>query len=221
MLVFDPAALPDDYYSRMRKNPIAVIEPLANEGRIYWLDTHADGGYSLGVCIDGELRPEHVAFARQFGVAERFEAPSGRLYFAGIEYAFRHDNSFLRKHPQMGSYEQIAAGVYQLTMYEMDYPEDFHEILLRQRLTAGRFRAYSLMSWLVPLGCTSALAMIASAVALGLRAWSYTALPLCLASILPVLLLSRLRPYREALQAKHAIEREYPDFLAVLRPLSR
>jgi hypothetical protein len=215
MLIFDPAALPEEYEGSMRGDPLAIIEPLANAGTIYWLDTHADGGYSLGVCHD-ELRPELRAFARQIGVAERFAAPSGKLYFAGIEYAFRDDDSFLRKHPHMGSCLPIAAGIYRLTVFDMEYPEDFHEALLRQRLTAGKFWMYSLMNWLAPLGCISALATIVSAFAIGFRWWCRIVLPLGLALVLPALILSRLRPFRAANREMHAIQREYPGFVAVL-----
>jgi len=217
MLIFDPAALPDDYDTRMRDDPLAVIEPLANEGRIYWLDTHADGGYCLGISVDGDLPPEHVAFARKIGSSEHFAAPSGMLYFTGIEYAFRYDDSFFRKHPHMGSCLAIASGIYQLTLYEMDYPDKLHDNLLRQRLSVGRFLLYSLMSRLAPVGCISTLVLIVSAFPLGLRVWSRTALPICLALILPAFLLSLLRPYREAQQAKRAIEREYPNLFAVLK----
>jgi hypothetical protein len=220
MLIFDPVALPDDYDARAHGDPLAVIEPLCKEGRIYWLDTESDGGYSLGVCTSGEVRPEHAAFARQVGVAERFVAPGGRLYFTGIEYAFRHNDSLLRKYPHMGSYQMLAAGVYRLTIYELDYPEDFHEELLRERLGAGTLRLYSLMNLFVPLGCLSALALVASAFKLGLRVWSRTALPLCAALMLPAFVLPRLRPYREAERARRAVETEYPDYLAVLQPLS-
>lgn len=220
MLLFDPEALPPNYDSLMRDDPMAVIEPLANEGRICWLDAHADGGYNLGVCMADDLQPEHATFARQIGLAERFVAPSGVLYFAGIEYAFRNDDSFLRKHPHMGSSQKIAPGVYHLTLYEMDYPEDHHEGLLHQRISAGAFRMYSLMNRLVPLGCISTLATIVSLFLTGVRMWIRIALPLWLALVLPALILSRLRPYREAQQVKSAIEREYPGFFAVLRPIT-
>lgn len=219
MLIFDPAALPDDYDRRMRDDPLGVIKLLADEGRIFWLNTHADGAYSLGVCLDGQLPSRHAAFARQLGVAERFAASGGSLYFAGIEYAFRHDDSFLRKHPHMGSLQKIAAGDYRLTIYEIDYPANFHDKLLRQHLTVGDYRMHSLMNWLAPFGCISAVAMVAIAIAFGLRDWTRTALPLCVALIVPAILLASLRPHREAKRMKRAIERAYPEFLAVLIPV--
>ena len=224
MVIFDPAALPDGYDS-VRQNPVETIEAAAKEGRIYWLDTASDGGYDLAVCMDG-VRPEHARFARQIGVAERFAAPSGRLYFAGIEYMFRHDDSRLRKYPHMGSYQSIAPGVYRLTIYEMDYPEDFHEQLLRERIGPRSFRLYSLMGWFVPLGCLGALGLVAWLLVLGQGLWRGAApsvrfvliLPVCVALILPIVVLICSRAYREAERVKLAIEAEFPGFLAVPGP---
>jgi hypothetical protein len=140
MVIFDPDTLPDDYEVRVRHDPVAVIERLSDDGWLYRLDTTSDGGYSLGICIGGCLPGEVAGFARPLGEATRFIVASGRLYFTGLEYAVRHDDSFLRRHPHMGACYEIPAGTYRLTLYEMDYPEDFHEDLSRQRLSAGEFR---------------------------------------------------------------------------------
>lgn len=218
MFIFDPAALPAD--PKMSDDPYAVLESLHEEGRAYLLSTDADGGYSLGVFLAGELPAEHAAFAREIATAERFAAPSGALYFAGAEYAFRNDDSFLRKHPHMGSCMAIPIGVYHLKLFGMDYPDDFHEDLLRQRLTSAQFWAYSLMNWLAPLGCVSTLATIVSFFLLGLRIWSRIALPLWLAILSATFVLSRLRPYREAVAAQTAIADEYPGYFALLRSLA-
>lgn len=216
MLIFDPATLPDDFDARLRHDPIAVIERLFDTGCLYWLDTASDGAYSLGICVGGCLPDEVAGYARPLGVAARFTAASGRLYFTGIEYAFRHDDSSLRRYPHMGGCYEIPAGTYHLTLYEMDYPEDFHEDLLRQRLSAGDFRLYSLMGRLIPLGCIVAISLAVSPLFLGLRLWSVTALPLCLALVLPAILISRSRSYCEASHSHSAVQREYPDYCATL-----
>jgi hypothetical protein len=217
MLIFDPSTLPDDYDVRVRHDPIAVIERLFDHGCLYWLDTASDGGYSLGICVSECLPGELARFARPLGVAARFTVASGRLYFTGIEYAFRHDDSFLRRYPHMGACYAIPAGTYRLTLYEMDYLEDFHEDLLRQKLSANDFRLYTLMNnGLIPLGCISAISLVVSPLLLGLRLWSITALPLCVPLALSAILISRSRSYREASHSHLAIQREYPDFCAAL-----
>jgi hypothetical protein len=215
MLIFDPATLPDDYDVRAHDDPMAVLERLFGEGSLYWLNTAADGRYSLGICVGACLPSELAGFARPLGVAARFGVASGRLYFTGIEYAFRHDDSFLRKHPHMGACYRIPNGTYRVTVYEMDYPEDLHKDLLRQRLSARDYRLYSLMNnGLIPLGCISTISLMLSPFLLGLRLWSFTALPLCVALALPAVVIYRLRWYREASHLHQAIRGEYPDFCA-------
>jgi hypothetical protein len=111
----------------------------------------------------------------------------------------------------------MQPGTYRLTLYKMDYPEDFHDNLLRQRLSPRDARLYALMNrGLIPLGCISAISLVASPWLLGWRLWSATTLPLCVALALPPILIYRWRPYREARRLSQAIEREYPDFCAVL-----
>ncbi|HVX10843.1 MAG TPA: hypothetical protein VHC22_06655 [Pirellulales bacterium] len=219
MLVFDPAALPNDYDALARNDPVALNESLAKEGKLYWLDTEADGSYNLGVCTSGEVPPQHAPFARQLGVTERFSVPSGKLYFTGIEYGFRYDDTALGKNSPMGSHHTIDAGIYRLTIYEMEYPEDFHEQRLRERLPARSHRLYSLMNLFMPMGCLSTLVLLVSPFKLGLRAWSITALPICVALILPAIIVSRSPRFRELQRVKQAVEAEYPDYLAVLRPV--
>jgi hypothetical protein len=219
MLIFDPGALPDDYDERMRSDPSAAIEPLAEKGKLYWLNTDSDGGYSLGVCLDGRLPGELSRFAKPLGVAGRFAAPSGRLFFTGIEYAFRHDDRFLLRYPHMGACQPIPPGVYHLALYEMDYPEGFHEELLRERLPATVFRLYTLMShWLIPLICVGVLLLSVSLFSLGVRVWSVTALPAGLALVLPVVLLSRTPTYRRVRGLLLDLQRRYPDYMVTVVP---
>ena len=225
MLIFDPAALPAGYDGHA--DPFDILKPLHDNGQVYWLKTNADGAYTLGVLLGEDLPEETVGFARSLETITRFQVPSGRLYFTGIEYGFHRDDSRLRKYPHMGAYLEIPPGVYRLTVYEMDYPEDFEENLLRRRLTERAFRHYSLMNSLGPL---AVLGVVVSFVVLGLivrsfwPSWSglppgtVTMMILGLAALLPALILSRSKSYREARQTDEAIGREFPGYWATLQP---
>jgi hypothetical protein len=221
MVIFDPAAMPDDYDIRARNDPVEVIEHLAAEQSLYWLYTAADGGYNLGICLGDELPAQMASFARLLGVAARFAAPGGKLYFTGAEYAFRHDDSRLRKYPHMGACQEIAPGVYRLAVYEIDYPEDFYEALLRKRIPASAFRIYSLMDRLMPVGCLGAILLVFSILGLGWRLWSICLLPVGLALLLPAIVVARTQLYREAKREALALEREYPNYLVGLQTVSR
>jgi hypothetical protein len=220
MLIFDPAALPDDFDRRVQDDPMAAIEQLRDEGRLYWLNTESDGSYSLGVCTNDSLPPNLARFGRLLGEAGSFAAPSGRIYFTGIEYGFRHDDSFLRRHSHMGAYCQIPGGTYCLSLYEMEYPEDFHDDVLRRTVSAREFRLYSLMNGLIPLACMSVVSLAVSLPLLGVRLWSVIALPVCVALALPAILISRSGPYRRTRRAHLDIQRAHPDFSATLRATS-
>jgi hypothetical protein len=222
MVIFDPAALPDGCDDRMRDDPLSVIRPLADEGRLYWLNTSADGDYDLGVRVGGHLPEELAGFARLLDVAPKFAAPGGRLYFTGIEYAFRDDDSRLRRYPHMGASLEVPPGTYRLSLYEIDYPEGFHESLLRGRLSPGEFRLYSLMDSLAPLGCLGVLALFASVlwlVSAGLTRWAVTATLLWLVPVIPPVALSRTQSYRKAKRIDREIVREHPSYFAILEPV--
>jgi hypothetical protein len=116
----------------------------------------------------------------------------------------------------MGAFYQIPEGTYRLTVYDMEYPEAFHEDLLRQRLSPSDFRLYSLANRLIPLALISAVTLVLSPFLLGWRLCSVTALPLCVALALPAILIYRSRAYREASRSQSAIEREFPGYCATL-----
>jgi hypothetical protein len=222
MVIFDPAGLPEDYDSRARYDPVTVIEQLAKDQSLYWLDTSSDGGYTVGVCLGASMPDELAAFARHIGDADRFAAPSGRLYFTGIEYAFRQDDSRLRKYPHMGACQEIPPGIYRMALYEMDYPEDFHEDLLSKRVSASTLGVYSLMGFFAPVGCLAALVLVVSIFAFSRRSlslwlsWSVTFLPVCGLLLLLPIGLSRTKTYRHAKRVHLTIQREYPAYLACL-----
>lgn len=217
MLIFDPAALPVGFDLQLYDDPHTALEVLNDGGRICWLTTDGDGVYCLGVSLAVELPAEHAKFAREIAVAEWFAAPSGELCFTGAEYAYDKDEALRIR---MGSRMAIPTGVYHLRLFELDYPDDFHLDLLRQRLTPMQFWAYSLMNWLAPLGCVSTLATVVGFFLLGLRAWSRIALPLWLAILSATFVLSRLRPYREAMKTQTIIAHEYPGYFILLRSLA-
>ncbi|AMV37842.1 hypothetical protein [Planctomyces sp. SH-PL62] len=220
LLLFDPEALPDDFDDRTRDDPSGAIEEAVGLGRAFLLTTDGDGDFALGVCV-GEGPPEELeAFLRPIGEVDRFPVVGGSLQFAGVEYAFRRDDAALAKHPHMGGSADVPPGVYRLRVHEADYPESFLEERMRGRSSAAGLRLLSLMNRrLLPLGSLGAIVGVVSLLFLGWRDWRATALPVCLAMVLPAVLVSRLRTYREARDAGREIARELPDYWAVLEPV--
>src|SRR4051794_15851905 len=85
LALFDPAAMPEDALARRQSDPAAVTEELAEAGRPFGTHPHADGKSTLHAYVDEPL-PEGIApHVRDPVTLENFQAPSGRLYFAGAE----------------------------------------------------------------------------------------------------------------------------------------
>src|SRR5262249_21158248 len=145
---------------------------------------------------------------------------SGHLRFMGIEYAFKSDDSFLRRFPHMGDSTELEPGDYRAEFFEFGYPRDFHEDLLRQKLPFSQFRVHQFMNTLAPAGCLSILALLASIAILDWSTWISTALPCGLTLIALPLILSRLPAYRHADRVYKDVQRQYPGYGVVLQPLA-
>jgi hypothetical protein len=219
MVVFDPAALPDDFDAKQKDDTFEQLAGLMEAGRLYWLNTAADGQYTLGVylgdCLPDRLKP----FAKVLAAYPRFQVPSGHLYFTGVEYAFRTDDSSLRKYAHMGQAAELVQGMYRSQFFEFEYPEEFEDDVLRQRLPATAFSAHRLMSIAAPVGCLSALVLIGS---LFVPSWAVWAAVARLCGLLLIgfpIVLSRLPAYRCASAVHEQIAAEFPAFGVLLHRL--
>ena len=217
MVLFDPAALPDDFDVRQRQDPLEQIESLMHAGKLYWLQTCADGGHELGVYVDTPLPDQLTPYAKRLDTLDRFHVPSGRLFFTGIEYAFHADDADLRKHPSMGEATELAAGIYRAEFFEFDYPPEFHDGLLQQRLPAAQLRIHSLMNTLVPIGCISFLALLGVLYWSWKNGWASIAIPFLVILIVLPLIVSRLPAYRRANAVYKDIQKEFLGYAVVLQ----
>lgn len=217
VVMFDPAALPDDFDAALRSDPISQFNRLQEAGRLCWINTEADGGYTLGVYVSDRLPDKLQLHAKSLRTFSRFPVPGGRLFFTGIEFAFQTDDAALRKYPSMGESAEIAAGEHRAEVFDFEYPDDFYESLLREALPPAEFRTHRLMNTLAPIGCLSLLALLISLAVLPWRVWAVTALPCGLILIALPLILSRTAAYRRADQVWKDIQKQYPDFGILLQ----
>jgi hypothetical protein len=216
LLLFDPAALPDDFEGQFRRDSVEVLERLTRDGSACWIPTDADGAYLLHAYVD-EAMPSLVArHAVALEAIERFRVPSGQLHFAGSEYAFREDDSFLRKHPHMGGLISIASGVYRLTVFRTAFPEGVVEQLFRTQASPWEYRLWNSMTTLVPLAIAAWIVLVVI-----LFTTVRVPFPSFLAPLLVVLVglpfvVRRNETYRAAKERFAAVEREYPSIVALL-----
>lgn len=162
MAIFDRAALPRDYKLPDFTNP--DYAGFQQAGQLCILETCADGEYNVALLLDEELR----SLEREFSVSRnnsQLQVPSGTLNFCGLEFVFWPQG--LEKHSHMGETGQVAAGVYQAEVYEIEYPEGWEEEKLEERLGSADYQSYERgANRGCALGCLFCVGVIASLMAM-------------------------------------------------------
>jgi hypothetical protein len=216
LLIFDPGALPGDFDSRAKWDPIEILKTLTEQGRAYLINTSADGGYLLHVYVDEPLPEAMQQHAKDPETVGTFSAPTGKLYFTGAEYAFREDDAPLRKYPGMGGSFLVPPGDYRLTVFNMDYPEDLAEDRLREQVSSLAFGLHQNGGCFVGIAFLAFLGVLAALRWTTWESWLLFVFPPLGFLILLPFIVSRLRLVREADQKYKAIESEYPSYIAVM-----
>lgn len=221
LALWDPAALPDDFDARYRQETLELLETLQDQGRLYWTETGADGAYRLHLYLD-EPVPEALApFLGERVEIPELQVPGGALWFAGAEYAFRTDDSLLRAYPHQGTRLTLPIGSYRACVFPVEYPEDYVEEQLHQRLGEANYQFRKASGGLITATVFLSLGGLVSAFLSRLAPWSLAVLWLAALGWIAVFALTRSRGYREAGVQAEVAEREYPDYVAELRTLSR
>lgn len=216
LILYDPAVLPSDFDTSTHDDPVGLLEGLHAEGRVYWINTGADGSYSLNAYVDEPIPDYLKPHAHDPITVEAFHVPSGRLYFVGSEYAGSGIDAALTRYPHMGGSFNIRPGVYRLTMSRGEYPDGLQEDLLRQGVTPGAYGLHQAMGCFVWLAILCAFGFAAALVWEFFRPWRPYLLPLLVFGIGLPFLIARLRLYRETSERYRAIQREYPSCIARL-----
>src|SRR5262249_3146827 len=142
VMLFDPGALPEDFDAQMQGEAADVLERMEEQGRACVIEMAGDGYYLLHAYLNDPLPEELRLHACQVKRIDNLAAPTGRLFFTGVEYAFRNDNSVLRPDPDMPNVIELPAGSYQLTLYRMEYPARFRKQRLHDCMNPRNWRAY-------------------------------------------------------------------------------
>src|SRR5690606_5078417 len=119
--------------------------------------------FLLHLYVDEDIPEELSRYCVDAIEIDTFQVPSGRLWFAGSEYAFRVDDSELKKYPSMGTVMEIPGGTYKVRLTRTEYPEEYVEEKINDSLTVEeqRFRRNS-----ENLSCGGCLISILTVIAL-------------------------------------------------------
>jgi hypothetical protein len=139
---FDPAALPQDFDARAKRDAFETIEELSGQGRIWWLNTGADGAYLFHFYVNEEV----PALIRQHSCdpqeVAKFIVPSGTVWACGVEYAARDPlcghgmtpGGGLKKFDHMGGKFELPAGEYFMTAWRTEWPDDLVESEIEKQI---------------------------------------------------------------------------------------
>jgi hypothetical protein len=219
LLVFDPGALPADFERRFQSDTVEVLGSLSKDGLACWINTEGDGTYLIHAFVDEAVPKELWSYALEPEVTEEFQVPTGRLFFTGSEYAFREDDSFLRRHPHMGGSVSIRPGTYRLTVFRTRYPEQFVEDLFRSQASLQEFWLWRSMKVLIPLAVAAWICLVVI-----FFTTVRVPFPRLLTAILGFIfalpfLVHRLETFRAARRRYKRLERQCPSIFAQLEHL--
>ena len=216
LILYDPGVLPADFDTSTHDDPVGLLENLHAQGRVYWINTEADGGYLLHAYVDEPIPPTLEPHAKDPTTVEAFQVPSGRLYFVGSEFCGSGAEAALNRYPHMGGSFITRPGVYRLTVAEMEYPDGWHENLLRNDVTPGAYTLHQSMGCFVWLAILCAIGFAVALFGEIFRPWREYLLPALAFGVAAPFVLVRFRLYRETSERYRAIQREHPAYLARL-----
>jgi hypothetical protein len=216
LLLFDPGALPPDFEDRLRAGTVDVLTRLDEQGKVCWIATEGDGRFLLHAYVDEPVPEALRPCLTEPVVVEGFPIPTGRLFLAGSEYAFRDDDHFLRQHPHMGGFCTIRPGTYRLTLYRGEYPSGSLERRFRDEASHWEYGLWNSMRLLIPLSVAAWIGLVVIFFTRSRVPWpSLLAPSLGLIFALPFLV-RRLHTYRLAKERYACLEREFPSFIGEL-----
>jgi hypothetical protein len=213
LVVFDPAVLPDAY-DRQSTQQTEILRALHDAERVFCFETGSDGGYLFHVFVDEPI-PEYLEpFLREPRTRSNFDAPSGRIFFSGSEYAFRSDDSRLRKHPHMGGHIEVSPGRYSLTMFRTEYPDEMMEDELRRKVDPRAFRLHQNMGCFIGMALLAAVVAIGTLFLLGTSVMSLFAVSVAGLFVAVPFIIPQLPTYRKTDRIWQDIQRQYPSLVA-------
>ncbi len=223
---FDPAALPLDFDSRMKDDPMEAFDTLAKDGRLWWQSTGSDGGYLFHIYVNEDLPEEIRQYARDPQTTARFLIPSGVVWCSGAEYAASNPElrcaatprGGLGKYPQMGGKFEIPSGEYSLSVWNMEWPEDYVEEKVRTAIGPGASRREAVLGPICGfLFFGGSISLIALVFSLSRKWWAWM---LAAGAVATGLLIGKWLEKSPAGKAKKALELGYPSFAVELRHLA-
>lgn len=209
--VWDPIRERHDLKTARYADFRAGLESEARAGRLFFVNTGADGEYLTDIYVDEQPNPDWLS--QYTGTSREFliESHSGQLIAGGIE-------DFINETKQITADQdrfQAAPGRYALRFYELI--EDETSDRLRDHLGADDFSYYERRS----NGCSREVVMLVILSILLITKWWLASAVVFVACLTCLILGSRARArdrrYQEIASRVKAFDEQFPPFIYVLR----
>src|SRR5262249_4377992 len=149
-------------------------------------------------CEDEELIPNLVV--------------RGAGYFGGMEYMFKRDCSFLKKHPAMCEQVNIPDGTYSARVYRTKIPDDLYDAWLLSRVGARAKRFWGIHSIIAACAVASVFVLLISFCLVTWTVW-FCEMAVATILLLAVVAMSRTGWYKSVAGARDAFSKTYPSYV--------
>lgn len=146
---FDRQSLPPDFDQISADDPIALLDQLEAQ-QLLWFGGDGDGTYTFHVYLDEPAPEPIVAHGEVIKRFERFQVPSGELWFCGVEYMANDPVKGSTNTPPGGLeiYEAageritLTAGNYEVTVYRCEWSDQELSDVVKQAIPASLRTTY-------------------------------------------------------------------------------
>ncbi|MCA9246509.1 MAG: hypothetical protein KDA42_05320 [Planctomycetales bacterium] len=195
-------------------DPIELAESLREDGKLIWFLCDGDGDYSVKVFVRSPLPRELADYCTDEEAYPSLEV-NGPGYFGGMEYMFKDDPSFLRKHPGMCEKITIPNGTYAAKVYRTNVPEEIYETWLLDHAGIHAKRLWDFHSTLAACSAASVMGLVFLLFFVAWTTWFGVLIAVaCL--ITATIGLSKTEAYRVVADARNAYELAYPSYVVLL-----
>jgi hypothetical protein len=211
--LFDPAALPDDFDRHWEESPIEFARVLQQEGRMFFVETGADGSYSLELFVDEEVPENLCTYAADPIELPRFRIPGGTLLFCGGEYAAREAQE------SVANRASLVAGEYHAKFWRTEYPQEMVYNMVKSKLGPIRHGVETFIGTMTGLAIVSSVLLLPALLFFWFAQWVWIGLAISLPLAGLGMFVLKL-PYFERIQAdRRGVEKEYPSIIGQMRRL--
>jgi hypothetical protein len=215
-LLLDPEAIPAELDRRSLDVEGGLLDRLDRSGDVCVIRTVANGVCRIHLHVDEPIPGRFADHVRSTRTMARFAVPSGRIRFAGLEYALREENPPLSRQPRPGGSITLPPGNYRLTLHRLGFPEDFVPRAFRAEATTSEYLAWMSMKVLIPLAIGAWIGLVVivfTTVRVPFPEWAAAVLLVVFAS---PFLVRRLEIFQTARARFRSLETECPSIVASL-----